>query len=206
MEEKKLERVRVTGTHHRRCDQGEVTIGGLISEEMESIEAFTLGSCWIRVSEDGRIERRERFAELPGPIEDPYILPKWVSLVDWTKEAPFLCNPTPPLPDEPKPQYACPAIIVKYLGGYNKTPYESEARRLQSYGFECLRSRRGNDGHFWEIWYLPGDYHARGRLKDAMTLKCESAEQISTAINFLCRNVSFGTLDICYQRAAMVID
>jgi hypothetical protein len=206
MEEQKLKKIRVSGTSHRRRDQGEVTIGELTSEEMESMEAFTLGACWIRVSEDGRLERRERFAELPGPIEDPCQPPKWIPLVDWTKEAPFLVNPTPPLAEEPNPKYNSPAFIVKYLCGYNNTPYEHEARKLQSYGFECLRSRRGRDGRFWEIWYLAGYYFAKGELKSEMALKSDDAEQISAAINFLCRRVSFGTLDVCYQRAAMVID
>jgi hypothetical protein len=206
MEEQKLKKIRVTGTQHRRCDQGDVTVGELTPEEMETMEAFTLGTCWIRVSEEGRLEKRERFAELPGPIEDPHILPKWVPLIDWTKEAPFLCNPQPPLPEEPDPKYDHPAFIVKYLCGYNNTPYEIEARKLQSYGFECLRSRRGNDGRFWEIWYLPGYYHAKGELRSAMELESDSVKQITIAINFLCRHVSFGALDVCYQRAAMVID
>jgi len=206
MEEQKLKKVRMTGSHHRRCEQGEVTIGELTPEEMDTMEAFTLGSCWVRVSEDGRLERRDRFAELPGPVEDPYQPPKWVSLVDWTKEAPFLANPVPPLAEEPSPKYNDPSFIVKHLCGYNNTPYEHEARKLQSYGFECLRSRRGPDGRFWEIWYLAGHHFAKGQLKSEMDLKSDEAEQITTAVNFLCRHVSFGVLDVCYQRAAMVID
>ena len=91
MEEKKLKKIRVCGTSHRGHDQGEVTVGELTPEEMDTIEAFTLGACWIRVGEDGRLEKRARFMELPDPIEDPYVSPKWVPLVDWTKEAPFLC-------------------------------------------------------------------------------------------------------------------
>jgi hypothetical protein len=206
MEEPKLKKIRVAGISHRKCNQGEVTIGELTAEEMESMEAFTLGSCWIRVSEDGRLERRERFVKMPDPVEDPYQPPKWIPLIDWTKEAPFLSNPIPPLPEEPDPKYSSPAFIVKYLCGYNNTPYEYEARKLQSYGFECLRSRRGHDGRFWEIWYLAGYHFAKGELKSEMAQKSDDAEQISVAINFLCRNVSFGTLDVCYQRAAMVID
>lgn len=212
MEEQELKRIRVSGTQHRRHDQGDVTIGELTAEEMQSMEAFTLGACWIRVSEDGRLERRDRFAELPDPISDPHLPAKWIPKIDWTKEAPFLVNPVPPLPEEPKPNYEDPGIIIRYLCGYNNTPYEYEARKLQSYGFECLRSRRGNDGRFYEIWFLPSYYFAKGDLKDAIDLRTlksgesESANKISTVVTFLCNNVSFGTLDICYQRAAMVID
>jgi hypothetical protein len=212
MDEKKLKKLRITGTQHHGHDQGSITIGELTPEEMETIEAFTLGSCWIRTTEDGRVERRERFAELPDPVADPYQPPKWISAVDWSKEAPFLCNPNPPLPEEPKPTYEDPGIIVRYLCGYNNTPYEWEARKLQSYGFECLRSRRGLDGRFYEVWFLPSRYFAKGDLKDAIdttTFKdglSESANRIKTAVDFLCRHVSFGTLDVCYQRAAMCID
>lgn len=212
MEEQKLKKIRIVGTSRSRCCRGEVTIGELTSEEMESMEAFTLGSCWIRISEDGRLERRERFAELPDPTEDPYQPPKWIHLIDWAKEAPFLSNPTPPLPEEPDPKHNAPGFIIEHLCGYNNTPYEYEARKLQSYGFECLRSRRGPDGRFWELWYLPQLFFAKGDLKEEIDLKssehpqASEADKINTVVNFLCSHVSFGTLDVCYQRAAMVID
>ncbi len=201
-----LKRIRIAGRSGGRCEQGDVTVGGLTPDEIDSMEAFTLGCCWIRVSEDGRLERRDRFAKLPDPVDDPCQPPQWIPSVDWTKESSFLCNPTPPLPEEPNPKYSSPAFMVKYLCGYNNTPYDYEARKLQSYGFECLRSRRGRDGRFWEIWYLPGYWSAKGELKNVMALKPNNSEQVSVAVDFLCRHVSFGTLDVCYQRAAMVVD
>jgi hypothetical protein len=210
MDEKK--KIRVTSSKHGRNNENEVSIGNLTPEETNTIEAFVLGSCWIRVSEDGRIERRERFEKLPDPISDPYSPPKWISAIDWTKEAPFLVNPIPALPEEPKPSYEDPGFIVRYLCGYNNTPYEYEARKLQSYGFECLRSRRGPDGRFYEIWFLPSRYFAKGELEDAIDLRTskngesEQSSKTSVVVNFLCNHVSFGTLDVCYQRAAMVVD
>jgi hypothetical protein len=216
--DKKPQKIRIGGRSYGHHDN-DATITNLLKDEVDTIEAFTLGACWIRVSDEGRIERVERFKELPPPSEDPDYPPKWVSLTDWAKEAPFLCNPVPSLPEEPKTQYDFPAIIIHSLCGYNNTPYAYEARKLQDYGFECCRSRKGPDGKFWELWYLPGTFHAQGELKEAIEaeskknvgcdLKQHVAKEnraITAAVKFLCHHVSFGALDICYQRAAMVID
>lgn len=209
-DEEKTKKIRVTYKCNQgvtyKCDQGNVTIGELLPDEMDDIEAFTLGSCWIRVSEDGRIERVERFATLPPISEDPNIPPKWIPYTDWTKEAPFLCNSVPELPEEPKTEYIFPSLIIHSLCGYNNVPYDWEARKLQKYGFECLRSRRGRDGRFWELWYLPGLYHAKDELKSEIDLKSSGKDQVTVAVDFLCRHVSFGSLDVCYQRAAMHIE
>jgi len=88
---KKPKKVRLSGKSHNRYDGygGSATIGELTQEDIDAVEAMTLGACWIRVSDDGRIERAERFTQLPPASEDPNVPPK----TDWTKEAPFLVNP-----------------------------------------------------------------------------------------------------------------
>ncbi|MCK9558100.1 MAG: hypothetical protein M0R50_08695 [Candidatus Cloacimonetes bacterium] len=205
-EEEKPKKIRLACENYGVRGECSATIDYLLKEELDAMKAFTLGSCWIRVSEDGRIERYERFATLPPESEDPAIPPKWIPLTDWTKEAPFLCNPVVSLPDEPKTEYGYPSIIIHGLCGYNNVPYADEARKLQSYGFECMRSRRGRDGKFWELWYLPGVWHAENGLKAAMEKETNERNKAKAAIDFLCRHVSFGAIDLCYQKAAMVIE
>jgi hypothetical protein len=205
MDKPQPKRVRLSGqSRGKSCN---VTVDELLQEEIDIMEAWTLGTCWLRVSDDGRLEQKARFAELPSPIQDPKIPPAWVHKTDWTKEAPFLYNTDPPLPeDDPDVKHCDPSITIRSLCGYSNTPYEYEARKLQSYGFECLRSRRGTDGRFWELWYLPGQWFAKGELKEAIDKVEGSPEKVKEMVRFLCRYVSFGALDVCYQRACMVID
>ena len=47
------------------------------------------------------------------------------------------------------------SVFAQHICGYGGN-YEERARRLENAGFSCLRSRRGKDGKYWEIWYLPG--------------------------------------------------
>jgi hypothetical protein len=206
----KLEKIRVTSRQYG--NRPSIELSNLTEKEADDIEAMTLGSCWLRVSEEGRIERLERFIQPPPPSEDPKYPPKWIPLEDWSKHAPFLCSPVPPLPEEPRNEYDYPSITIHGLCGYNNTPYDYEARKLQDFGFECLRSRRGQDGKFWELWYLSSTCCAKGELKEAIDAadkkgaKYREKAKITAAVDFLCRRVSFGALDVCYQRAAMVID
>lgn len=203
MDENKIDRVRLVA---HGC--GEAKFAHLTKAEVDVMQSLSTGSSWVRVK-DGRLETRPCFEEPPLPEQDPLIPPKWIhkETENWEKLAPFLRNPTPlePALGEPRRVYESPSFIIQSLCGYNDTPYETEARKLQDFGFECLRSRRGADGHFWEIWYLPGLWYAKGPLKE-LYLPEGTVKSINKAIDFLCRYVSFGTLHVCYQRAAMIID
>jgi hypothetical protein len=200
------ERIRVSGSSSSPDGPCSVTINGLTSDEQEEIQAFVLGTSWVRVSDAGRLEAIPAFKDVPPPEDDPKLPPKWIPATDWEKLAPFLANPMPPLPDEPNPKHNSPSFIIQHLCGYNSCSYESQAILLQNYGFECLRSRRGKDGRFWELWYLPGTWAAKGDLAAAISKGCDEAKNVKRTIDFLCRNVSFGSLNVSYQRAAMVVD
>ena len=180
-----------------------VGFSGLQKGEAEVMEAFVLGTCWIRTTKEGRLESKPRFEELPAPGKDPKLPPSWLPPEDLP---PFLIAPVAPLPEEPDPKGHVPSLIVQHLLGYNAGKYEVEALKLQAYGFECLRSRRGRNGKMWELWFLPSLSLAQGPLEDALHGAVETTEQIRVAVNFLCDNVSFGTLDVAYQRAAMVME
>jgi hypothetical protein len=203
------QRVKITSTTRSAQHYwgSQVTLSHLTADELNAVEAMMLGLCWLRVTDDGRIERKDRFDEEPRPENDPMIPPSWYERTDWTGRVKIEYARTPDLPEEAKPTEGCCArITVQHLCGYNKTPYKYEAGKMQSFGFECLRSRRGRDGRFWEVWFLPGFYAAAGGLKDALKGIEGEVEKVDRAIDFLCKHVSFGSLEVGWQRACMVID
>jgi hypothetical protein len=99
-----------------------------------------------------------------------------------------------------------PSIIIQHLCGYHYTPenYKRQAEYLESLGFECLRSRRGADARYHELWLLSGLWSAKGGLKESLgNGGSYGNKELNKAVKFLCRNASFGTLDVSFQRAAM---
>jgi len=98
-------------------------------------------------------------------------------------------------------------IIITSLCGhyYSKASYKLQAKKLESYGFEVLRSKEGEDKKIWEMWYLPGPWSAKGDLKKAVEEDpvWKEEKKIDKAIGFLCRHVEFGSLEVSTQRAAM---
>lgn len=58
-------------------------------------------------------------------------------------------------------------MYVHHITGYaGQEYYKGRADLLESAGFVCLRSEKGKDGKYWEVWYLPGAYAAEGPIKD----------------------------------------
>jgi hypothetical protein len=201
---KEVRKVQITGSGSNQTNGNNyVTIGYLLPEEQDALAAMTLGASWCRIK-DGRVEQRATYEELPPPENDPYIPPSWYATMELPRR--WLVMPVPSIDDEPNPEHHSPSIIVQHLCGYNNTPYKVEALKLQAFGFECLRSRRGPEGKFWEMWYLPYLDAAKGSLRDAIKSKDKTAAKIIAAVDHLCGHVSFGSLNVSYQRACMVID
>jgi hypothetical protein len=262
MSEEKAPRVRIAGMklgtrYHGNDPTGEVTVTNLFTGEVDRFRHAIDAQCsWVGVDEEGRLETREKHKPLPEPTVDSALAPHW--------------NPGAqrPLFGE-KPQdfsgpknfdfdtievWNYPSILIQHLCGYNYSPenYKHEADKLESYGFHCLRSRRGASGQFWEVWFLPSLVFAEGKLgevlkdrlvcggcgsvnirpesfsgKDTLEegdyvhcLDCMGVnprakmqpapktekDKLRRALDFLLRNCSFGALDVCCQRAAMVAD
>lgn len=59
------------------------------------------------------------------------------------------------------------SIYVQGLSGYGCDNLEERERRMREMGFVPLRSPRGNDGKYWEIWYLCSAICAEGSMKGA---------------------------------------
>lgn len=181
-----------------------MTIEGT-EEEMEILEGMLAGATWVKYA-DGKTHAIESFKSPPAPADDPVIPPKWQSSFGARKTDPRLID-TPKLE---KDVWYSPSYIVQHLCGYgySEEGYRENVFILQEAGFECCRSRRGKDGHFWELWFLPGAWAAKGKLRKELDELKDNGweEQVHIVMNFLMRDVSFGTADVCVQRAAMVID
>lgn len=181
---------------------GKCTIENLTPEEIELIRGAILGGHnWVRRGTDGRLEKVPSYVALPSPVEDAEMHPFWRHV-----------NPTEAirlveqvsLPGVERLSGQSPSISIQHLCGYYYTPesYKANGQRLESYGFQCLRSRRGGDGQFWEIWFLPGIWSAKGALKEAIEHRSANTDgiKLDRALEFLRVNVQFGTLDLCVQR------
>lgn len=190
-----------------RHDDMQVTISGLSSHEFDLVEGAVHGHQWVSVSHLGRLRAIPTYKELPAPADDEAMQPFWRPPMTGV-ETQLEMFEFAPLAD-----FCLPSIIVQSLCGYNYSPnkYRSEAAKLQRWGFECLRSRRDVSGRYHEMWVLESVYAAQDDLKRAVDAikqggKDHARRQVEAAINFLCHNASFGTLDVSAQRAAMVID
>lgn len=185
---------------------GKITIGGLTQDNIEKImAAINSDAYYIRISEK-KIEAVPRYQPLPSPMEDSTMLPFWRMA---TKEevgqfeifGDDACN---------NEVYYSPVIIIQGLCGYYYTPekYKYYAEKLVSYGFDCLRSRRGEDGKFWELWYMPL-FLARGELGTKLSLVNESETEerknakLKMTVEFIREEIQFGSLDVTVQKLAM---
>lgn len=187
------EKLTVTG------DGCELTIGGLTPQEKDLVEGSIRGGHrWMRVV-DGNIQFVESHNPLPDPMEDDGMLPFWRTVRKEERSfTPMLLQGQDFIPN------SSPSISIQHLCGHGYTPegYRANAKKLESYGFQCMRSKRNTDGLYWEIWFLPALIFAEGPLKEAISVLKEK-DRLSAALKFISHNVRFGTLDVSVQMLAM---
>ncbi len=189
---------------------GGFTINGVDQEEVDVLlGSFKGGFHWVRRGQDGRLEHRPAFEDVPPPGKDESMHPFW----------------SPPGKDEGVQmemfslgdkegayhRHSSPSILIQHLCGYHYSAenYKKQAEFLEECGFVCMRSRRdAASGQFWELWFLPGMWCAQGRLREAIADSGKKNEKLKAgvAVEFLGRHSQFGTLDIAVQRLAMVPD
>lgn len=192
--------VRVSGTSRAPGDH-RINISGLTELEQERLEGALLGQWWV-TGAGGRLQFSPAREPAPAPTEDE-MMPQWRKPQDGDGTEQYQTE----LFGDMELTGRSSSILIQHLCGYSYTPegYKANAEFLESCGFACMRSRRGDDGRYWEIWFLPGLWAARGRLKEAIYGKQE-AHQLRFALRFLRRHISFGTLDIVVQRLCQVLD
>jgi hypothetical protein len=183
--------------------RGEVTITDLNEEEGKKIEGVMRGHWWARFVE-GRLEFAPAHEPAPAPIEDA-MLPQWRTPERDERNPERYQAEMFELPV--KWQKQSQSILIQHLCGYSYTPegYKENAELLAECGFACMRSPRGDSGLFWEIWFLPGLWAAKGRLKEALYGKSD-VHKMRFAIRFLRQWTSWGTLDLTVQRYCQVLD
>lgn len=198
-----------SSTRSQKPGESSLTIEGLSPAELDLIRSMLLGLNWITTNDFGNLIGIPAKFPLPFPTEDE-MLPFWRPLVLSSRDLKVQEELFDP---ERSKQSSQPSICIQSLCGYNytKDKYVAEATKLTRWGFQCLRSRRGADGHYWEIWYLPGAWAAKEELKEASESnhpdwKTRQQEEHGKLLEFLRRNVQFGTLDASVQRLCMTVD
>lgn len=186
----------------------EITFSGLIEKESDELVAMLAGLSWIMI-QDGRLVSHQKHLPLPSPTEDEKMLPFWRkhSILEdgYMQEEIFD-------PERLQRPYAV-SIYISSLCAHNYTPenYQQESEKLERWGFVCMRSQRGENGKFWEVWCLPGTWMAKEELqgvvqgaKIQIPFDKKEKEVLKQALEFLRRNVQFGSLDVSIQRLCMV--
>jgi hypothetical protein len=205
------------GTRSSGRSSNSIEITGLTQEEADQLLSAVRGLSWFKV-EEGRLKANPCHLPLPDPIHDEHMLPFWRQFSNIQAQGEFLEKMFEDMSDD---VIYMPHFTIQSLCGYNYTQenYAQESEKLLSYGFIQTRSKRGEDGHYWELWYLPGVWCVKGDLKevvDGITAKAKTWEDphgkrkdkecFNAVLEFLRRNISFGTLDISIQRLCMVMD
>lgn len=170
---------------------GEITLQGT-PDQIEAVEAFLKGACWIGLDDDQELIRRDRFEPceiLPDPLSEGRWAPAPAGLARYTAELP------PPLKDED----SSPQIHVAHICGYSYSPerYDERSARLHNAGFICMRSPRERDGGYWETWVLHGKWAAAGPIAGFTNEKI---------ISWLCRNIIPGQIFIVKQECGLALD
>ena len=178
---------------------GYLKVVGLSEESLEKLKAALKHGAYFVKVEDGKLIAISTFEELPSPIKDESMLPFWREAMKEERSQLSLLNNISFFNIS---EHSDPSIIIKNLCAfeYTKEKYEYYGELLESYGFECLRSRRDADFQYWEHWYLPGLWSAKGELKDRTMLIENKKEKLEIALAFLSQKISFGALDITSQR------
>jgi hypothetical protein len=134
-----------------------------------ALESSLSGTCWVRGEGDG-VVRHDRFPQPAPALEaDPIIAPHFPGQQVQTAFVPYDDTADPNGP-----------VYAQHLCGYEYTPerYSRAAAWMESAGFRCMRSPREPDGKYWEVWYLPGPYRARGPIEGLKDSR-EIAKQVA---------------------------
>lgn len=201
--------LREYGSQSNKANQtAEITLKGTMTE-INDVRRMMAGEVYL-YSEHSEYDNRlsfqshPRFQPLPDPVTDPIIAPHWSMQYDRPHKV-------QEFPSTLKADgHFSASYNVSHLCGYHWSPdqYEKAAKKLESFGFECLRSKRGRDGKYWEVWHLPGLFMAKGALKEFESEVRGKEWDIEARLvaRFIADRVSFGSLDVSVQRMAMVID
>lgn len=184
----------------------EIHIKGLSTDENSAFQASMEGSLWVRVL-DGNLLTAPAYEKLPEVGPDPLMAPFWKQREPGLEfQDTFDCVEYSDNRDHSSRSFYITAVGA----GGDEDAYRRNAALLTSYGFEAMRSQRGESGRFWEHWFLCSLHCSKGALHEFFRRddikKLNEAEKADKAINWLCRRVQFGSIDASVQRACLTTD
>jgi hypothetical protein len=96
-------------------------------------------------------------------------------------------------------EQGCISVYVHGLSGYGCKEGVLLWRMgvMSAIGFQQMRSPRGEDGKYWEVWYLPGAWAAEGQLK---------GKKLNEIIRFVAKECCPGSIDLVRQHMALTVD
>jgi hypothetical protein len=181
--------MKINGTLYRHDGPCEARIELSDRKALAALEAAASGAYWVRGDGNGGIVKHRRLTEPaiePDPVVEPHFkVSHQYAFVSYLKEA---------------RTWPEPAVYVQHICGYNYSPenYAKKAATLEGAGFSCLRSRRGDNGSYWEVWYLPGPWAGAGPL-------C-GVKKTSAIIEWICRFVGPGTIEAGGEHWGLSVD
>jgi hypothetical protein len=219
-------------------------------EEIEALEAMLLGACYVGNPEaprepkpELRVERFEDVKVAADPdmqrfypergastgrfmIEGPWGEQEEAVLVKWP-------DGVPDFRDKDGKEHFAPHIYVTSVGACTKdnTEYLRRCELLRAAGFQQLRSPRGLDGRYTEVWLLswlphafeegnpatpeyrhPDPYAVTFGERDEAEAKWRREElpkikpTLRHYMSWLCREIRPGSIEVSTQRAALTFD
>ena len=160
-------RVRLAGSSHSNLTGMDEIHVEMPEAAVPFFEAMLNGVRWARVVK-GKLVTAPVHKEPPTPVADPPIDACWPQP---GREKPVQLRLNLDFDHRDPKEWGADkhkSIYVQHLSGYGDK-YDQKVKVFEEAGFCCLRSRRGDDGQYWEIWYLSGAWAAKGPIKDKTT-------------------------------------
>jgi hypothetical protein len=208
-----------------------MNIHGFDSKELELMEGAMHGHHWVTFK-DGRLKHVPTYDSLPGPTEDVMMLPFW-RRPETGVETQLSLFSFEPLPDLTSPGITIGSLCGYNYSAENYKHQAHKLQRWGFVCLRSQRDSSGKYYEHWSLpglWAAEEELKIAIEALDAFVLqrnttedylrdflappkkrqepKTEAAKnkrKLQVAIDFLCHNAQFGTLDVTIQRAAMCI-
>jgi len=152
--------MRITGEGHSgRGDDHQVTITGS-KAHINKLKQAMLGLLWFACGGGKPVTRPRLKSDIDPPAgPDPTLFDHWPigSGLRYIRGL---------NPEKKNREAYSPSIHVQHITGYGGgRTYEEIAADYTAAGFVCMRSQCGEAGEYWEVWFLPGAWKARGPIE-----------------------------------------
>lgn len=176
-----------------------VTLQGLTKAEGEWFRRMMSEDAFIGMH-DGRMQVYQKHEDLPSPADDPVVF-------DSFKPGGHVEHVIAGDPGDIRFR----SIWLHAVGcGCDNKEAIRQRRQVEEWGFECMRSRRGESGKYWEVWMLYGITGAQGLLKKAIDDMKDAGVDFKVMgdklVHWIAHRCRFGSIDITCQRLAVTND